>query len=284
MLSQMAAGNQADAQAEVNNIEANFQSHPDFPWYIYSVANQYEELKKDDEAKAIYQRILQQYPDSPVAGGARLHFSRYNVSSLLASGNDTAAQSEIDGIATDLPGHPDLQWYFSNIANQYEELGKHSEADRVKSLYQQITQNHPNGLSAGKAGLQYSRAEVLFLAVSQKDDEAKAAFDKLIADFSDHPDLLDTLYWIAQNYEGLGRYEESKSIYQQIIQNYPDSSLIWHAQFLAGRINQDLAKAGVISQADADAKTKAAYQQLLEKYPDCKAAKAAQSWLNRNTK
>ena len=207
-----------------------------------------------------------------------------DITSLLDSGNDTAAQSEIDGIATDLPGHPDLQWYFLNIANQYEQLGKNSEADRVNSLYQQIIKNSPDGLSAGKVGLEYSRAEVLFLAISQKDDEAKAAFDKLITDFSDHPDLLNTLYWIAQNYEGLGRYEESKSIYQQIIQNYPDSSLIWHAQFLAGRINQDLAKAGVISQAEANAKTKAAYQQLLEKYPDCKAAKAAQSWLNQNTK
>ncbi len=163
-------------------------------------------------------------------------------------------------------------------------MGKSSEADRVKSLYQQITQKSPNGSSKTKAGLQYSRAEVQFLIISQKYDEAKAALDKLIADFSDHPDLPDTLYGIAQKYEWSDRYEESKSIYQQIVQNCPDSSLAWHAQFLVGRIQQDLAKAGVISQADADAKTKAAYQQLLEKYPDCKAAKAAQSWLNRNAK
>ncbi len=284
VLSQIAAGNETNAETEINSIESKFQSHPDFPWYIYSVANQYEELKKDDKAKAIYQRILQQYPDSPVAGGARLHFSRYNVTSLIASGNDTAVRSEIGGIAADFPGHPDLQWYFSNIANQYEQLGKYSVADEVKSLYQQITQESPNGSSKTKAGLQYSRAEVQFLIISQKYDEAKAALDKLIADFSDHPDLPDTLYEIAQKYEWSDRYEESKSIYQQIIQNCPDSSLAWHAQFLVGRINQDLAKAGVISQADADAKTKAAYQQLLEKYPNCKAAKAAQRWLNRNAK
>jgi TolA-binding protein len=237
VLSQIIAGDETNAETEINSIESKFQSHPDFPWYLYSVANQYEERRKDDEAKAIYQQILQQYPDSPVAGGARLHFSRYNVSLLIASGNDTAVRSEIDGIAADLPGHPDLQWYFSNIANQYQQLGNYSMANEVRDLYQQTIQESPNGSSEAKPGFKYSRAEVQFLVISQKYDEAKAAFDKLIADFSGHPDLPDALYGIAQKYEWSDKNEESKSTYQQIVQNYPNSPAAAGAQLYLSRFN-----------------------------------------------
>ncbi|MDD5135215.1 MAG: tetratricopeptide repeat protein [Phycisphaerae bacterium] len=222
VLLQLVDGNDAEAQTEIKSIEADFNDQPDFPWYLYGIGNQYEKLKRGNEAKSIYQRILRQYPDSPVAGGARLHFSRYAVAALIASGDDSAVQSEINSIAADLQGHPDLPWYLSSIIKQYERLGKYSESQMIKSLYQ--VQHDANELSMSTEYLKYSKAKVQLLIISQKYDEAKTALDKLIGVFSEHPDLPEVLYEIAQKYELSDKYKEAGDIYRQIILDYPESA------------------------------------------------------------
>jgi hypothetical protein len=91
---------------------------------LYAAANQLEEQGKTNEAKTSYQQVLDQYPNSPFAAGSRIHLSRFNVLSVIASASDASAWSEIADMITDFPDHPDIQWYIHSAENQYREAGK----------------------------------------------------------------------------------------------------------------------------------------------------------------
>ncbi|MDD5134218.1 MAG: tetratricopeptide repeat protein, partial [Phycisphaerae bacterium] len=187
VLAQLADGNDVNSLAEIKNIEANFEKHPDFPWYLYGIANQYEELKKDNEANSIYGRILAQFPDSPVADDARLHFLRYKVLKLIADGNEVEAQTEIENIEVDFENHPDWPWYLYGIGNQYEEIEDDNEADL---LYQQILAQYPDSPVAAGAKLHHSRYNVVSLLIADGNEaNALAEMDIMAADFNGHPDL-----------------------------------------------------------------------------------------------
>lgn len=155
--------------------------------------------KKDNEAKSIYQRILQQYPNNPIAAGARLHNSRYNVLSLIESGNDTAIQLEIDKIKTDLPNHPELPWFFRCIVNKYEDSKKYQAA---KNIYLQILQQFPDtvllpGTKVGFANyakLQMARFNICSLADSGNIDGMNAAIEKMKSDFAANPMLPEAIF------------------------------------------------------------------------------------------
>ncbi|MDO9575484.1 MAG: tetratricopeptide repeat protein [bacterium] len=65
---------------------------------------------------------------------------------------------------------------------------------------------------------------------SGKENEAKTAFDKLVAGFLEHPDLVGAVYEIACQWDDIAakkgimeNYEKANRIYRDIIQKYPQS-------------------------------------------------------------
>jgi TolA-binding protein len=88
------------------------------------------------------------------------------------------------------------------------------------------------------------------LIVSEKYDLAKAALDKLIADFASHPRLPGTLYWIAERYQRQNRFEDANRIYKQIVGNYPDNPCVDKARLDVRTTDiQILLAAGDVNQA-----------------------------------
>ena len=66
--------------------------------------------------------------------------------------------------------------------------------------------------------------------MSKDYEGSKDALNKFIFDFSEHPDLPEALYWIAERYERFDRFEDANRLYQQILQNYPESSWVSKAK------------------------------------------------------
>jgi TolA-binding protein len=54
-------------------------------------------------------------------------------------------------------------------------------------------------------------------------ESARSATDKLIADFNNHQDLPEAIYWTIRHCEWTGKYDEAKRLCQQLIQKYPDN-------------------------------------------------------------
>ncbi|MDD5135599.1 MAG: tetratricopeptide repeat protein [Phycisphaerae bacterium] len=327
VLSQIAASNRTGAETEINNIEANYPSHPDFAWYLYGIANQYEEMKKYKEARELYQKILQQHPNSPVAAGARLHYSRFNVLEQIASGNRTASENEIINIESDFKNHPDFPWYIYSVANQYEEQKRYEEA---RVIYNKILQKYPDSPVAPGAKLHLARFEVGSMIDSGDANNADTAINQLAESFPNHPDMqyflsemayhydmaakndgreesseylrksallyetaagkADTnetalLYCLAgERFHKVADYLRSAECYLKVVDKYPDYPLVWHAMYMAGDSYQYLKKTGQLSKSQADTKTKTLFSRLVAEYPDCAAAKAVSEWNRKNTR
>jgi len=399
------------AKEAFDKLVVDFSGHPDLPDALYWIAERYRWAHRWQEASGLYQQIAQNHPDSPYAARASLGLARAEVLSLIVAQDYSRAKRAFDKLVTDFSGHPDLPETLYQIAEGYRWADKYETA---KSIYQQIIQNHHGNPYAVRASLGFARAEVLSLIVAQDYSRAKKAFDKLVAVFSEHPDLPDTLYNIARRwvysgdyltardvfqrviqhyptspyadkakedlqiiirgldifsliesgqaqaaqeamgqlvtdfknhellphtmftcgdkyftkacqerdkglqseatedfkraldvwkklvqlpnsaatvegyyhlagcYHQLGEYERAIEHYTKVVDGYPNYRLVWDAQFMIGHTYEKMLKAGLISESAAKPLISAAYKKVLEEYPDCAAAKAAQSWLNRN--
>ncbi|MDD5134637.1 MAG: tetratricopeptide repeat protein [Phycisphaerae bacterium] len=72
---------------------------------LYATANQLEEARKFDEAKALYQQVLQQYPNSEFAAGADGKWMTADDGLSLQSTSpcrNTGDNSAVSSIATDI--------------------------------------------------------------------------------------------------------------------------------------------------------------------------------------
>jgi outer membrane protein assembly factor BamD len=227
------SGDYSQAEQVVSKLETDFAGNSDLPDTLYWIGRRYEWSDKYDRAKNIYQKIVQNYSSSSYADKAKLSLARENIFSLIISGKYDQAEQAIDKLKTDFAGNSDLLDTLYYIGERYR-WGKQYE--KAKLIYGQIVQDYPNSRQANKAKLGIARVNVLSLIAAQKYDDAEQAFDKLIIDFSGHPDLLGTLYWIADDYQWVKEYEKAKLIYEQMVQNYPDSQYASKAKLGAARM------------------------------------------------
>ncbi|MCK4786373.1 MAG: tetratricopeptide repeat protein [Desulfobacteraceae bacterium] len=246
VLSHIGSKNHNAAEAAIGSLITSFSGHSGLPSSLYDIARRYERAKKYEEAKGVYQQIIQQYPDSSTAGRARLAVPRINIFSLIESGNDSAAQA-VNSLVTNFSGHSDLSEALYDIARRYESSKKY---ERAKNIYQQIINQFPDSSHAARAQLIVSKINIFSLIESGNYSSAQAAVDSLIADFSGHSYLPSVLYDIARRYEWSRKYEEAKSVYQQITQQYPESSY-------ANKVQLGIPKCQILSYVDAREHSKA---------------------------
>ncbi|MGD0078302.1 MAG: tetratricopeptide repeat protein [Sedimentisphaerales bacterium] len=210
-----------EADSVVNKLVYDFKDSPDLPWAKYWIAERYERRGKFDDAKRLYQDVIQNHPDSPEAGKARLGIRRAEAMGLIASEQFDQAKNTIDRMTEDFAGNPDLPDTLYWIAERYERVSRFAEA---KLGYERIVQNFPNSPMADKAKLGIVRAEVMALIAVKDFDKAREGVDKLTADFATSPDLPGALYWITERYVWVDRFDEAKPVCQRIVANYPSSS------------------------------------------------------------
>lgn len=107
----------------------------------------------------------------------------------------TQAQAQAQKLLADFSQNPALPQALYEIADKYRWATKY---EQVNNLYQQIIQNYPNSPYVSRAKLGLERVAVLSLIISQNYDQATKDFDKLLVDFAGHPDLSETIYWVAE--------------------------------------------------------------------------------------
>jgi TolA-binding protein len=223
-------GNYSQAHEQTQKLLADFSKNPALPEALYDIAENFRwsgasdrDKDKYERAGKVYRQIIANYPDSPFAYKAELGISKTKVLYLIVAQDFNAAGQALDEMVAAFPNHPNLGDELYWIGRAYGYWERHEEE---KNAYQQIIQNHPDNQYADRARLGFAKANVQSLVMSQDYDGAKKALDRLIADFPEHPDLPETLYWIAERYAWSDRYQEAKNIQQKIAKDFPDSSFV----------------------------------------------------------
>ena len=113
-----------------------------------------------------------------------------------------------------------------------------------------FSQRAGNCLAATSSQLEQAKVNIQSLIKAGKDNEAQVAIDKMKADFAAEPNTPETLCWIAEEYRWAGKDETAKSMYQQIMQQYPTGSVANKARLGVSRIDVlSLIKAGKTKEA-----------------------------------
>ena len=220
ILSLIEKGKFSEAKAATEKMIIGFPGQAKLPDMLYWIAERFQRVDRFDEAKQICDQIIEDYPDSPWAKKAKMGKAMSDAMSLVVSGKYTEANEVTAQMASDFAGSPDLPEILYWIAERYERIGRSVEAKRD---YQRLIDLFANNYFAKKAKLGIPRADVIALVVAEDFNKAGLDLDKMTADFASHPDLPETLYWLAYRYQDIGRIEDAKRLYNQITQNYANN-------------------------------------------------------------
>lgn len=220
-------GDYAKAEEAINRLVADNQGRSDLPETLYWLGVRYEWSGRPEETKRIYQQVINTYPGNIWAQRAKLGIARTNAISLVLLQNYDGAKQAVDRMITDFSGHPDLPEALYWIVFRYEWQNKYDEA---KNICQQIIEKYPDSPYIDKAKLGVLRADAMSSIIMQNYTGAKETIDKMTNDFAGNPDLPEALFLVAERYEWINWFAESKEIYQQVIKSYSDNQIISKAK------------------------------------------------------
>ena len=182
------------AQAAVEELRADFAGHPNLPEVLYAIAERYG---KREEGRSLYEQIVQLYPDSPYAEKARYHGPEIHIFSLISSGKYAEAEETIDRFAADFAEHPAVPGALYWFAKHLDAAGKYKQA---RDIYQHVAWQYPDSPLATKALIGLYKVDALSFIESGDDSAARKVLDNLIADFSDKPELAETVFTVGEKY------------------------------------------------------------------------------------
>jgi len=110
-----------------------------------------------------------------------------------------------------------------NIADGYRKSARYEKA---RQLYKRAVEMWPEAEYA----MESNKGYVLCSIAAGDDPNAQSGVEKLVSDFNNNVGLPDCLFEIAQQYEHTKRYRSARSVYEQIVADFPGSSKVGAAQ------------------------------------------------------
>jgi TolA-binding protein len=247
-LAGISLGSLEDANTAVGKLIANFAQNPELAIAVFTVADEYREIRKYDKANPLYQYVVDNF--SIIEQPSRSQILAVIMSNVALDKSD-AARAAVEKLIDRFSGDPKIGEAVYRIAEEYYGL-----ADFKKAIeyYQLILDNWPESEYAiwGQEGV------VLSNICLDNLHGAQTAIEKLVADFNNNSALPEALYGIARRFDDSRKYEQAAGVYQQIIQQYPNSSY-------ADKANLEVAKFEIwpYIQAQGDTNTLAAVDQFI---------------------
>lgn len=206
------------------------------------------------QAESIYRTIITDRPGTSEAMTAQknLILLYFKMDSY-----DKASQA-LGELIEDYSERSDLLDTLHEIVRKYRyDISKGVPGEAVESwcVQKQIQQHIDNpDMNKGQLAVRAINAMIL---IELKPANAVTEIEKLAADFSEHPGLPRVLWYLAEKYTKLDKYEKANDIYKQIAQRYPNS-------IYAGKNRLDFYKSRILFliESEQEAKVQTAIDML----------------------
>ncbi|MBW8039064.1 MAG: tetratricopeptide repeat protein [Planctomycetes bacterium] len=178
----------------------------------FKQADGYKQNKQYEQAEAIYQQIVTDFPDSNDALKAQKQLTLIYIATDRQPQSDAALQE----LLVNFSAHKDIAQAVHDIAYQYRLLKKYEKANQID---QYVVDNWPVSDYAVLGQMDLAK-----YYVDQGDaPNAESAFDKLLASFSNSPLIARAVHDVAQHYRWSGKYGKANQLYQYVIDNWPEA-------------------------------------------------------------
>jgi tetratricopeptide (TPR) repeat protein len=185
----------------------------------YALARKYWVMRNYSEAKALYQDISENCPDSDLLLRAKADIAYCE----LNLGNYDAAEQAIETLKSNYSQHENLCAELYILSDEYWCMEKFDEA---KKLLQFITQNSSDSNLAMKSRIWIAGCEIRL----DNDITAEQAIDAFKNDYSQHPEFYTIIFELAKTYRRDQKFDKAKALDRYILQNSSDSNLALEVQ------------------------------------------------------
>ncbi len=220
IISYIESANSVDAQAEYDNLITDYAGNRLLPDAVYDIAEAYRNNAKFEESLQVYADVVNNWPESSSAVWAQRGLAISNI----ALDRMQEAQVELNKLQKSFSTDPNIAEAVFNVADTYYWFKRYDEAD---SLYRYVSENYPYNDFA-----MWAQMGLAILNIADGNEiAAQDAINRLVTEFWENEKLPEALFYIAGRYAWDKKYQQAKNIYENIIQNWPESSIIGEAEF-----------------------------------------------------
>jgi len=243
-------GNDADAQAAIDKLIADFAAHPALPEALNGVADKYRILQRYKQARQLYQYIVDNLPESEYVILSRGGM----IMADIGLGNDANAQAALDSLIADFNDHPGLPKAVFVIGEEYYNRAVFLRQN--EGLYEEVKEYYRKTL---------------------------AVWERIITELPESEATIRAQAYLfsAECCRRLSEYDKAVEYFQAVVDNWPDYEYACNAQCLVGECYEKLSKSGSLAESEAIPRIEQAYNGVIERYPDCSLVKYACGRLGR---
>jgi len=242
-------GDFAAADVAFEKLLTVFAEQPTLPKEIYQVAGRYDELKKYDKARQLYQYNVEHFPDY---NDVQVMWSQVEIiKSHIRDANEPAADAAFNKLLAVFSQQPTISKEIYEVANAYSKAGRYEKANR---LYKHVVEHWPGSTGEMWAKMDLAKTDIGLGNYTAADK----TIDILIADFNDNPELPTAIFMLGEEYYNLafrheneGRDTEAKehfrkalAIWERIVTELPesDATATAHAYYFSAGCYRKLGK------------------------------------------
>jgi len=266
-VSDVIAGDTETGHASVKNLITQFSGSADITKAVHDIAQQYRWLQEYEKACELYRYILDKGPEGEYAIWAQMDLAISNI----CLGDMKAANKGIAKLLTDYSGSRHIPTIIYSIA---QHCCWAEEYDWARFYYQYILDNRSEGQFARWSQMALAALNILPLIESGNQSGVQSAFDSLIADFNDCPDLPDSISQILSGYQkkisaiqgsaSQDCYSNPIDVWEKAAESLPNLSFRYPDPYIF--------IADCYRQVGGYDKAIQCYSTLLDNWPDCKYA------------
>jgi tetratricopeptide (TPR) repeat protein len=228
-------------------LKKEYSSCPEYFQAIETIGSQYQNVGKPAEALALYQQILQQFPNR--AEGVRIQSSKIQV--CLDMGKEADAESGVDVLFSRYQSCPDFVPLVHRLGWRFSDLQKYAKAVDIYDRLLAADPSHPEA-----AWIQVSKIHLYLLLGRDADAEVENLFKK----YGTYPDFATRGCDLGWRFVESQQYAKAITIYDRLLAAYPDHAEGARIQSSKIQVCLDMGKA-----ADAES----GVDVLFSKYQKC---------------
>lgn len=217
ILASVKLGDDPNAEAGINKLLTDFAAHKGLVITLDSLGDAYRASGKPHRAQALYQYVVDHWPDSDRAAEAQAGVAR----ACIQAGDQAAAEAAVARLLADFAASEHIAKAVWLVAGEYRFAEQHSKALELCRL---VVENWPSSTAA--IGAQASVAGLYILLGD--DPNAAAAVDKLIGDYGQSEQIAGAVEKIAAQYSEMGNQDKASELYRYVVEHRPESErAIW---------------------------------------------------------
>jgi len=206
-----------EARDVYQNLAQNFDEKEKLAESIHQIA--YDRLKKKSSlqtSEAIYQFLVNDLAQDQYAVWQQTS----EVINHIWAGDRDAAQTALNTLLTDFPGHKDIAQAINKIGDHYFIIRKYEQA---YDAFQTVVNSWPQS----EYGIWSQKSLVSTYFAKGESQKANDAIDDLLTNYANHPELERAVKMLAVEGFGQRKYAHSRYLYQYYLDHWPQGDYVF---------------------------------------------------------